>query len=281
MSARTSTAPATARRSRKPRPGRRLPRPVAQVGYFLGLPVLLVLLWWWYTTASPNFFYPTPGELARTFWHTWVSARFHEDFLPSVARLAVGIVLTIVLGILLGVLIGSFRWLRALTEPVLEFFRAIPPPVLVPVLMLLIGINNQMRIIVIVSGAIWPVLLNTVEGVRAVDQVLADTAKSYRIGGLARYRYLVLPAAAPQIMAGVRQCLSISLILMVISEMFGSSAGLGFTIILFQRTFAVPEMWSGIVVLGLIGIGLSVIFQLVERWVLRWYFGQREVEREH
>ena len=125
------------------------------------------------------------------------------------------------LGVVLGVLIGSFRWLRSLTEPVLEFFRAIPPPVLVPLLMLLIGINDQMKVVVIISGAIWPVLLNTVEGVRAVDEVLANTSRTYRINGFARLRYLVLPAASPQIMTGIRQCLSIGLILMVISEMFG------------------------------------------------------------
>ena len=81
-------------------------------------------------------------------------------------------------------------------------------------------------------------------------------------------------------MAGVRQSLSIGLILMVISEMFASSSGLGFTIVQFQRTFAIPEMWSGIVVLGLIGVALSFIFQCVERRVLRWYHGLKEAEMQ-
>ena len=98
------------------------------------------------------------------------------------------------------------------------------------------------------------------------------------IGGLARIRYLVLPGAGPQIMVGVRQALSLGLILMVISEMFASSSGLGFSIIKFQRSFAIPEMWSGIALLGLIGVGLSFLFQFVERRVLRWYHGQKEVE---
>jgi len=80
-------------------------------------------------------------------------------------------------------------------------------------------------------------------------------------------------------MTGVRQSLSIGLILMVISEMFASSSGLGFTIVEFQRSFAVPEMWSGIVLLGLIGVLMSVIFHVCERRVLRWYHGQREVQR--
>lgn len=251
-----------------------------RVGYFLGLPVLLIIMWWALTLGEPNFYVPTPQLLAQTFWEVWAGERFVTDFVPSVIRLFIGLIATIVLGIVAGILIGSFRWLRSLTEPMLEFFRAIPPPVLVPLLMLLIGINDQMKIVVIISGAIWPVLLNTVEGVRAVDEVLTDTSRTYGISGFARLRYLVLPAASPQIMTGIRQSLSIGLILMVISEMFGSSSGLGFTIVLFQRSFAIPEMWSGIAVLGLIGIALSLISKAIESRVLRWYHGLKQVQRD-
>lgn len=249
-----------------------------RTAYLLALPVLLVLFWWVTTIGSTSFFVPKPGELSRTFVEVWFGDRFFEDVVPSVTNLVIGVLLAIVLGIGLGVTIGSVRWLRALTEPTLEFFRAIPPPVLVPVLMLLIGINDTMKVAVIVSGAVWPVMLNTIEGVRAVDSVLDDSARTYGIGGFARIRHLVLPSAGPQIMAGIRQCLSIALILMVISEMFASSSGLGFTIVQFQRSFAIPEMWSGIVVLGLIGIILSFIFQWTERRILAWYHGLREVE---
>jgi ABC-type nitrate/sulfonate/bicarbonate transport system permease component len=132
---------------------------------------------------------------------------------------------------------------------------------------------------VIVSGAVWPVLLNTVEGVRAVDEVLSDTSRCYGITGWARLRRLVLPAASPQIVAGMRQALSISIILMVISELFGSTNGLGFSIIQFQRSFAIPEMWSGILLLGLLGFVLSLLFQFFERRSLRWYHGLRRSQR--
>ena len=251
-----------------------------RVAYFVGLPVLLLIMWWALTLGPKNFYVPTPQVLGGTFVEVWGGPRFFTDLLPSVSRLFIGLIATIVLGVVLGVLIGSFRWLRSLTEPVLEFFRAIPPPVLVPLFMLLMGPTDQMRIVVIVSGAIWPVLLNTVEGVRAVDEVLVNTSRTYRIDGFARFRYLVLPAATPQIMTGIRQSLSIGLILMVISEMFNNSSGLGFTIVLFQRGFAIPEMWSGIVVLGLIGIALSLISKAVEGRVLRWYRGLKEVQRD-
>ena len=248
------------------------------LAYLLGLPLLLVLLWWGLTLGRPNFFFPAPPILFETFGQVWSGERIASDVLPSLGRLFSGVTAAIGLGITAGLLIGSIKWLRALLEPTLEFFRAVPPPVLVPVLMLLMGITDSMKVVVIISGCIWPVLLNTIEGVRAVDGVLSDSARTYGLRGWARIRYLVLPSASPQIMAGVRQCLSIGLILMVISEMFASSSGLGFTIVQFQRSFAIPEMWSGIVVLGLIGVAMSFIFQWTERRVLRWYHGQKEVE---
>lgn len=246
--------------------------------YAITLPLLLIGLWWVLTLGSTNVFVPTPPELAQTFVEVWIGPRFVQDVVPSVSRLIVGLAIAIVLGIALGALIGSFRTLREFTEPVLEFFRALPPPVLIPVMMLLIGINDTMKIVVIVSGSIWPILLNTIEGVRGIDSIALDTGRSYRILGSARLRHVVLPAALPKIFAGIRQALSIGIILMVVSEMFASTEGLGFTIVQFQRTFAIPEMWSGVLLLALIGLLLSTVFQLVERSALRWYFGLKEVE---
>lgn len=246
--------------------------------YIVALPVLLVVLWALATSGAPNFFVPTPAKLVDTFFKTWSGERLTSDVFPSLGRLLIGIAGSVVIGIVGGLLIGSVRWLRALTEPVMEFFRAIPPTVLIPVMMLLIGIGDDMKIAVIILGAVWPILLNTIEGVRSMDEVLSSTTRTYGITGFNRVRYLILPSAMPQIMAGIRQSLSIALILMVISEMFASSSGLGFTIVQFQRSFAIPEMWSGIVLLGIIGVVLSFIFQIVERSVLRWYHGLREIE---
>ena len=246
--------------------------------YLVALPAALVLLWWVLTIGNDSFWVPKPAELVRTFRDVWIGPRFRSDVLPSMLRLLVGLVIAIVVGVALGVAIGSSRVLRRLSEPVLEFFRAIPPPVLVPILMVLVGVNNTMKVFVIAAGCIWPILLNTIEGVRATDEVLSDTAKVYGIRGPSRITMLTLPAASPFYIAGIRQALSIGLILMVISEMFASSSGLGFTIVQFQRSFAVPEMWSGIVLLGLIGVFLAAIYSFIERRVLRWYHGLKEVE---
>ena len=248
--------------------------PLKRIAYFFGLPILLIVLWWALSFGSTNFFVPKPFERAQTLWATWVDNRFFDGVVPSLGRLAVGLFFAIGLGILLGLLIGSTRWLRNLLEPAARILSRHPT---VRARAAAHAPHRRQRQH---EGGrhhlrrIWPGLLNTVEGVRAVDAVLSDSCRSYGTHGLARIRYFVLPAVTPQIMAGVRQSLSIGPILMLISEMFASSSGLGFTIAQFERNFAIPEMWSGIVMLGLIGLigliglGLAIIFQFVERPVL-------------
>src|SRR5690554_2881343 len=168
--------------------------------------------------------------------------------------------------------------MRELSEPLLEFFRAIPPPAMIPIIALFMGPTDTMKIVVIILGAVWPVLLNTIDGVRATDSVMKETARSFQLSRTERFRYLILPAAMPRIMTGVRQSMSIALILMVISEMFYASSGLGSQIVYFQRNYLMAEMWSGIVLLGLTGVLLAFIFGFVERRLLRWYHGIKEVE---
>jgi ABC-type nitrate/sulfonate/bicarbonate transport system permease component len=245
-----------------------------------GLPAVLFVIWWVASANSTSFYFPPLKDILSTIGPTWFGDRFQEDVIPSIGRLLLGYAIAGVLGISLGVVTGTHRTARAFVEPVLEFLRAIPPPVLVPVLILFAGIGSMMKVLVIVSGCIWPVLLNTVEGVRALDSVQVDTCRGYRISGWTKLSRVVLPAAGPQIVTGLRQALSIGIILMVISEMFAANSGLGFTIVQFQRSFAIPEMWGGIIVLGVLGFLLSAVFGLVERRVLRWYYGLRRAQRE-
>lgn len=238
------------------------------------------MAWWIISADSTNPYWPPLSEVISAFATTWFEGRFAQDVVPSVMRLLIGYFAAVALGVVFGVVIGSLSTLRKLLEPIMEFFRAVPPPVLIPVIVLLFGIGDEMKILVIISGAIWPVLLNTIEGVRAVDEVLRDTAKCYRFGWRTVVSRLVLPAASPQILVGARIALSVAIILTVISEMFAASNGIGFTIMGFQRTYALPQMWSGIILLGLIGVALSLGFKLVEHVLLRWYRGQRASERE-
>lgn len=243
------------------------------------VPVVLISLWQLYAEISGNFYFPTPSSIAAAFPQTWFEGRMADDVLPSLLRLLFGYVSALAIGIALGVFVGSLRRLRLFSEPVFELFRAIPPPVLVPIIMLFTGFGATMQITVIAFGSLWPILINTIEGVRGVELTQVDTARSYRLGRIRRLFTVTLPAASPKIFVGARQALSIAIIMMVISEMFASTNGIGFNIIQFQRLFQITEMWSGIILLGITGVAANVIFTFIERRVLRWYVGMQTQER--
>lgn len=253
---------------------------IKRIALAIALPVVLVAAWWFASADSTEFYFPPLERILGVFPDTWFGPRMVDDVLPSLARLGIGYAAALVAGIGLGMLIGANRTLRAVVEPLLEFLRAVPPPVLVPILMLMAGIGDLMKVLVIISGCLWPVLLNTVEGVRAVDEVLTDTCRSYKVRGRLRMWHLTIRSASPQIVAGARQALSIGIILMVISEMFAASSGIGFTVIQFKDGFRIPQMWSGVLLLGLLGVLLALLFRLVERRVLGWYHGIRAVQKE-
>jgi len=248
-------------------------------GYVVGLPLVLLTAWWFLSAGSTNFFFPPLSQILDALVEEWFGPRLVADVVPSILRLVAGFAIAAAVSVALGVLIGTSRTVRGVLEPVLEFFRAIPPPVLVPIFMLIFGIGDGMKVIVIAFGCMWPILLNTVEGVRAVDSVLSDTARAYGVTGGARLRTLVLPSASPQIFAGLRQGLSVAIILMVISELFAASNGLGFAVVQAQRSFAIAETWAGMLMLGLLGVLLATLFRLVENRRLAWYHGLRQAQR--
>jgi ABC-type nitrate/sulfonate/bicarbonate transport system permease component len=247
----------------------------ARLVWAIALPALLVAAWWYASADSQSFYFPPLARIVEVFPDTWFHGRVGHDLVPSLVRLLAGYLVAVAVGVALGVAIGLSRTLRALTEATLEFLRAMPPPVMVPVFMLFLGINDTMKVFVIATGALWPVLLNTIAGVRSIDEVLRDTSAVYRLRRRTRLTTLVLRGASPRIMTGARQALSIAIILMVISEMFAANSGLGFATVQFQRSFAINEMWTGIIVLGLFGVTLSMIFRTIERQIMAWYQGQR------
>jgi ABC-type nitrate/sulfonate/bicarbonate transport system permease component len=152
----------------------------------------------------------------------------------------------------------------------------VPPPALLPIsIVLLHSIGNTQKIAFIAFFCIFPVLLNTVDGVRGIEPTLLDTARSYGIGGLERIRRVVLPAALPRIAAGMRISLSLAVITMVLSEYFASSSGVGYVLLISKNTFQLAPMWAAIVLIGLLGYLLNVVFVLAERRLLAWHRGWR------
>src|SRR5690625_3128389 len=149
---------------------------VSRILYGILLPVVLVAVWWFLAKGSDSFWVPEPVGLIDTFYNVWIGDRIYEDIVPSIARLVAGLLIAIAGGIAVGLSLGLSGIARRAFEPLLEFFRALPPPALIPILMVLLGVNDRMKIVVIVAGCIWPIILNTIEGVRAMDSIVSETS---------------------------------------------------------------------------------------------------------
>ncbi|WP_200847099.1 ABC transporter permease [Microbacterium sp. 18062] len=238
-------------------------------------PVLVVLIILWATNTGSSFFLPPLQDVFVAFAQNWLFALVPAELLPSLFRLFSGYLIAVVVGIGAGILIGRSPRIRRQADPVIEFVRAIPPPALLPFTLIAFGTGDAAKIILIALVCVWPILLNTVDGITGVDSTLRETGASYRIGGWDALVHVDLRAASPQIFAGMRAALPLALIIMVISEMVGATNGVGFFIVQAQRTFAIPDMWSGIILLGILGYLLNLVFTVIERRMLAWHHGAR------
>jgi ABC-type nitrate/sulfonate/bicarbonate transport system permease component len=196
---------------------------------------------------------------------------------PSVSRALAGWGLAAAAGVTLGVLIGRSRFFSDLLDPSLQFLRSVPGPALIPVFIILLGTETTMRLVLIAFGCVWPILLNTIEGVRTVDPVQLDTAYTFRLPRFARLLRIVLPAAMPKIFAGLRVSLSLAVILMVVSELVASTNGIGYRILNAQIMLLPKDMWCGILLLALLGYALNLIFSKFEQRILHWHRGARQL----
>lgn len=240
--------------------------------------VLCVLLWQVVTRAAANPYFPSPSQIASTARQLWLTgpARslflaepvFH-DILPSLARLAIGWLLAVVIGIVVGLVLGRSLLAREYCTGLLVFLRSLPVPTLVPVLLTLFTIGPKMEIVTIAFGSVWPVLLGALDGARMVDQVRLDTAQVFGVTGLRRVLGVIVPSALPNILAGLRISLSIALVMMVISELVGSTSGIGYQLVFAQGNSDLPAMWSWIVLLGVLGYLANGVLSSLERRVLR------------
>jgi ABC-type nitrate/sulfonate/bicarbonate transport system permease component len=239
------------------------------------LPVALIVAWWVTTEGSESFYVPSLRTVMETFAADWLSERFISDLLPSLRNLALGFAIAGAVGVAGGMALGSVRWLAALFGPLIHFVRSLPPPVLLPLAIVAFGTGTSMKVAIIAIGAVWPTLLAAIDGVRSTDPQLRDMAAVYGLTRSERFRYILLPAAAPQIAGGLRTTLQISIILIVVSEMVASTGGIGYYVLLSQQTFAVPETWAGTLLLGLVGYLCNIGFVAVERRLLGWQQGMR------
>ena len=239
------------------------------------LTVVVVLGAWEIVARLMHSVYVPPvTTIAATFVHEWFSPTFGQQAIPSLYRMVVGYFFASCIGITIGITIGSYKPIYRLMDPVLQFLRAIPPTAIIPVGILLIGIGDQMKMVVIAFGSMWPILINSADGARLVPTERLDTSRIFGLNGFETLLRVIVPSATPMIAAGMRTGLSIAFIMIVVSEMIGSTDGLGYYILSAQRTFAIPEMYGGIALLAILGYLLNTGFVWVEHKVLAWHYGQ-------
>ncbi|MFC7405751.1 ABC transporter permease [Georgenia alba] len=187
-----------------------------------------------------------------------------------------GYAIAVVVGVALGALLGRLPLVARALNPTLQFGRALPATALVPVSIVLLGVGDVPKIALIAFVTLFPVMLNTIDGVRSVDPVLEDVSGSYRLTRAQRVLHVQLPAAAPQVLAGMRIALSVAFVMMVVTELVAATNGIGYVTLQAQQSFQVPLMWSGMLLLGILGVLVNGLFVLVERRLLRWYAQERE-----
>jgi sulfonate transport system permease protein len=253
-------------------------RPIGRALTRVWLFAVLFLVWWFWSAGSKSLYFPPLSSILKAVWDQWVTGPARAELSSSLEHLLVGYAIAVVAGIGLGAALWSLRYAREATAPYLYFLYVLPAPVLVPAALTLFGIGFTMKVVLIAFAAVWPTLLNTLDGMRGVDAVKLDTSK---VLGLSRARnvfQVVLPAAAPQIVAGMRNSLQVAIILMVVSEWEASSDGIGYFLSNAQQSFDYVGMWSGIIVLAIIGIVANLLFVVAENRALHWHYGQRAVE---
>ena len=193
-----------------------------------------------------------------------------KQLLPSIYRIFAGFFIAAAIAVPLGLLMGSVPFIYRLFEPITEFVRPIPSSAYIPIAILFLGIDNAMKIFIVVVGCFFPILLNTYGGVRGVDPMLIDTGRTFGLSRAKALWQIVLPAALPSVLTGMRISLGIGLIVVVIAEMIAGDSGIGYYILDRQRVFHVPEMFAGIFTLGILGYLINSVFIQIERRFLRW-----------
>lgn len=215
-------------------------------------------------------FLPPLSEVLATGWQLVLSGELLSHVNASLSRSLLGFALAIASGIPLGLLMGWYKGFERTVSPLLEALRNTASLALLPVFILLLGIGEASKISLIVYACSWPILLNTLSGVRNVDPLLIKFGRTMGLSPYQLFRKVILPAAVPTIFVGIRLAGATSLVVLVAAEMIGAKAGLGYLIIYSQYNFQIPHMYLGIITITGIGLLFNSLLQHIEARFTSW-----------
>ncbi|GAA3310436.1 ABC transporter permease [Arthrobacter ramosus] len=222
--------------------------------------------------ASPStrVFLPPLHEVLAAWGKLFESGSIQGHLAASLTRSVSGFGAALVAGVSLGLLIAWYGRLNSVLNPLLELFRNTAALALLPVFTLLLGIGEESKISIVAYAAFFPVLLNTIAGVKTVDPLLIRAAKSLGLSSLALFRKVILPSAVPTIFTGIRMAGTASILVLIAAEMVGAKAGLGYLIVNAQSSFLIPDMYAGILTVSLLGLAVNFLLVALERHFSRW-----------
>jgi len=213
---------------------------------------------------------PTLTDVIRSFGELVVSGKLLTYALASFKRALSGFIIAVLLGIPLGFLMGWFKRIERIFDPVVQLFRNTATLALYPVFLLVFGLGELSKIGIIFWGCLWPILINTIDGVRLIDPLLIKSARSMSVSAIFMFSKVILPAAVPSIITGLRLSATHSIIVLVSAEILGSNSGLGFMIFEARNSYDAPTMYSGIIILSALGLALNDLILRLEKRLTHW-----------
>jgi len=239
------------------------------------LAVLLFLALWevgplYLAGPSTRVFLPPLHEVLAAGVKLVQSGQLQNHLQASLSRSVSGFSIAVVSAVTLGLLIAWYSWLNSFLNPLLELFRNTATLALLPVFTLLLGIGEESKITIVAYAAFFPVLLNTIAGVRTVDPLLIRAAKSLGLNSFRLFQKVILPSAVPTIFTGIRMAGTSSILVLIAAEMVGAKAGLGYLIVNSQMSFLIPDMYAGILTVSVLGLLVNLLLVSLERHFSRW-----------
>src|SRR5579871_5717526 len=220
--------------------------------------------------AGTRLFFTVPSQIAGTLWQMIVSGSIWAPLGVSAGAFTVGLLLAIVAGLPLGILVGRSSVLNAMFDPFITAFNATPRLVFLPLLMLWLGIGLWSKVAVVFLGALFPLLINTHEGVRNADKLLINVVRSFGANAWDVARLVVVPNALPFIVVGLRLAIGRAVLGVVVSEFFGSQNGLGVVMVRAASEFKVNVVFAGLIVFAFLSLVMTGLVKLLEERMSRW-----------
>jgi NitT/TauT family transport system permease protein len=240
--------------------------------------IVLFLLVWEFgpkhlLSGQTRVFLPPLHEDLQAAWRLIQNGQLTSDLQASLTRSVIGFGIAVLTGIPIGLLIAWYRPVESFLNPLLEVFRNTAALALLPVFTLLLGIGETSKISIVAYASFFPILLNTVSGVKTVDPLLVRAARTLGLSSPSLFVKVILPSAVPTIFTGIRMAATSSILVLIAAEMVGAKAGLGFEIVNAQSSFQIPDMYAAILATSVLGVAVNYGFVRLERHFSRWRTG--------